>query len=217
MLCKPHKDKLSYIFSFALQAISQYCRYYHQTKPFSHIAIDLYKDVVEKHLPPAVPLRSNKPKMESFKHIDEHRSDTDSGRSSAHGDKEIISLNGKECPPKSLRVTRCTDDALKARPKIEPPKFVCVDDDRPIGKIEPLASGRLQVIRRKDAILKRRNMHRRNTIDVNLFDMKQATAIDFESKMKINGSTSTNCINRLSEEEFNKRINRVNGSSLPGR
>lgn len=77
----------------------------------------------------------------------------------------------------------------------------------------------LQVISRKNAILKRRNLYRRNTIDVSQFK-------ETDSQRPLNGahpnmSKSTNCLNRrepYAGDGFLERIDRMTfmGSSMPG-
>lgn len=202
--------------------ISQYCRLYHQTKPFSHIVIDLFREAVDKcHAKSAI------------SKFDEHKSDTDSGRSSIHCEKELygkcedaemVKINAIH----HLRVTRCTDDKLKAlnHLKIAPTNIIGYDnecDTRDIGKhhiqAAPVGSKCLQVISRKNAILKRRNLHRRNTIDSSQFkDVENNRPFNTPNS---NVSKSTNCLNRrepYSGNGFLEQIDRMNfmGSSMPG-
>lgn len=168
---------------------------------------------------------------------EEHKSDTDSGRSSAHGDKDLIGPIIKEIPAKpigKLKVSRCTEEKLKilTQSHVDVRKFNAAGmpfngENVNGGNIaEPtFGQGRLQVIRRKDAILKRRHMNRRNTIDVNLFDMKKAAeSANFGEnlKMNYNASKSTNCLDKLGgphSSEFANRIDQLNlnGSSMPGK
>lgn len=122
--------------------------------------------------------------------------------------------------PNQLKVTRCTEEKLKilfnSRPSDQKLNELAADAK----KTEPFASGRLQVIRRKDAILKRRNMHRRNTIDVNLYDMQRAAEDQqFEVNLNTHTSKSTNCIDKIDgSNEFANRIDAINfnGASMPG-
>lgn len=160
---------------------------------------------------------------------DEQKSDTDSGRSSIHGEKEpspkTIAQPSK--PISQLKVTRCTDEKLKALVQSEHQKVNIIGNDEhvvnEVKTIEPLAgtTGRLQVIRRKDAILRRRNMHRRNTIDVNQFDMQRAsTCANFG--YNFNASKSTNCLDNVGAQSsygFQQRIDQMNlnGTSMPGK
>ncbi len=87
--------------------------------------------------------------------------------------------------------------------------------------LEPAAK-RLQVTRRRDEILKRRNRSRRNTIAVNLLDVKKGNNL-CHSTASWDGSCSksTNCIDKIGEIEengFAKKFNEIqlNGSSMPG-
>lgn len=162
------------------------------------------------------------------KYSDEHKSDTDSGRSSAHGDKDLQPQAIKEVATKNvgqLKVTRCTEEKLKILFNSKPinPKIIEKQCEEVKHQLEPFQTGRLQVIRRKDAILKRRNMHRRNTIDVNLYDMQKA-AENRNLDDNINGtsSKSTNCIDKIDAFESNGFANKIdcmnfNGTSMPGK
>lgn len=198
--------------------ISQYCRLYHQTKPFSHIAIDLFKEVIEKSN-----VKPTNPKYE------EHKSDTDSGRSSIHEREKELSNKCEDIilPTKyvanQLRVTRCTDDKLKAlnQLKVTPVNVIGYENEPSLNDNEtktieqPVGGNCLQVISRKNAILKRRNLHRRNTIDVSQFKLER------NDNAHLNASKSTNCLNKLESrktDEFIDRISQMNfiGSSMPG-
>lgn len=113
----------------------------------------------------------------SFK-SDEHKSDTDSGRSSIHGEKEIIERILINAPSNKLHVTRCTDDKLQTMIQAKASKVDmigmesnCVNqnnngisgDGSSGGKTN---DGQLLVsTNRKNHILKKRNLHRRNTIE----------------------------------------------------
>lgn len=161
--------------------------------------------------------------------LDDQKSDTDSGRSSAHGDKELQSKGRIDIKTTGqLRVTRCTEEKLKILFKSKPSdihisqKNLLTDE---VKEAEQYAqpTGRLQVMRRRDAILKRRNMHRRNTIDVNLCDMQKAAAHQ-QLDYKLNGTTSksTNCIDKIDAFESDTFSNRIdamnfNGTSMPGK
>lgn len=161
------------------------------------------------------------------KYSDDHKSDTDSGRSSTHGDKEFLASGRVEHITKSvnqLKVTRCTEEKLKllfnSRPSDQRLNEKNSSDEAK--EREPFSTNRLQVVRRKDAILKRRNMHRRNTIDVNLHDMQKAVACQqFENKLNPNASKSTNCIDKIDTFPAANFANRIdafnsNGASMPG-
>lgn len=112
-------------------------------------------------------------KSTSFK-SDEHKSDTDSGRSSIHGEKEIIERI--LIAPNKLRVTRCTDDKLKTilQPKASKVDVIGVEHKRISPNSDSMKCGRsegqLQVASRKNIILKRRNLLRRNTIELSHFN-----------------------------------------------
>lgn len=184
--------------------------------------IDLFKEVVD-----GIDVQTKKI------HADEHKSDTDSGRSSIHGEVVGIKSNGS-APSKTgttsqLRVTRCSKDKLKALPKCEQTHSQVIggyvnEKCREIQaneKSKPLSSGgRLNVISRRDAILKRRNMHRRNTIDIYHFDSNASNRKTDE--FGINASKSTNCLDKVgsnSADDFLSRIDQLhfNGSSMPGK
>lgn len=113
-------------------------------------------------------------KSTSFK-SDEHKSDTDSGRSSIHGEKEIIERI--LIAPSKLRVTRCTEDKLKTmlQPKASKVDVIGVEHHRNSQMIGDgmkcgTSESQLQVASRKNIILKRRNLHRRNTIELSHFN-----------------------------------------------
>ncbi|XP_055524142.1 uncharacterized protein LOC129717898 isoform X2 [Wyeomyia smithii] len=85
-----------------LDIISDYCKSHHLYKPFSHMAIDLFKEVVASvstrvEIKPAVPPPPAKFKqmIESY---EEQKSDTDSGRSSDHGELEVHRKPGGQQP-----------------------------------------------------------------------------------------------------------------------
>lgn len=85
--------------------------------------------------------------------------------------------------------------------------------------LEP--SKRLQVTRRRDEILKRRNRSRRNTIAVNLLDVKTAEVRHSNVSWDGSGSKSTNCIDKIGnieENGFAAKLNEIqlSGSSMPG-
>lgn len=107
---------------------------------------------------------------------DDHKSDTDSGRSSIHCEKEIIERI--LIAPHKLRVTRCTDDKLKALIKPNPSKVGVIGMEHN-GRVEQNhynggtgssgSGGQLLVSNRRN-ILKKRNLHRRNTIELSHFN-----------------------------------------------
>lgn len=165
---------------------------YHQTKPFSHVVINLYKDVVY-----AMNFKST-----SFK-TDENKSDTDSGRSSINGEKEIIER--MLIVPNSLRVTRCTDDKLKTmlKSKAITSKVDAIgfDNDRVNHNADRIKSdtheSRLKVANRKNIILKKRNLQRRNTIEFSHFNgewqpysnLSKSKLMDCDGKMDSVGAS----------------------------
>lgn len=203
-----------FISSLFLQAISQYCRYYHQSKPFSHITIDLFKETVEK-------MYSKKPhKNDVAPQIteDEHRSDTDSGHSSIHGDKELADKLIEQIikrPSNKLKVARGPMEHRELDHFVEQ-KNVNVIGHNALSDVEiekKPAGAALQVIRRKDAILRRKNMQRRNTIDVNCSDMLKASN-DF--KYGFGAAKSTNCLEKIGTNDPYDFGAGLNGSSMPG-
>lgn len=210
---------LNFIFSIhsIYQAISQYCRYYHQSKPFSHITIDLFKETVEK-------MCSKKsqptdvyvlPKLTK----DEHKSDTDSGHSSIHGDKEFVDKTNEQLinrQPSKLKVARgMAEMDYKIEQFVEQKNVIVIGHNEPNDALElekkPVGAA-LQVIRRKDAILRRKNMQRRNTIDINCSDMLKASNEHFG----FGAAKSTNCLDKVGTKDSYEFGAVMNGSSMPG-
>lgn len=155
-----------------------------------------------------------------FPSKEEQKSDTDSGHSSIHGEKELIYRipSQKILPVSKLTVSRPISD--KIRNEIQPnhQNVWAIGDTNHINEKKEACTAKLQVIRRKDAILRRRNMQRRNTIDINHIDILRATN-EKEFKDMIS-SKSINCLDRMSRKQpelFNEKINRINlnGSSMP--
>lgn len=170
-------------------------------------------------------------KAESNICVDEHKSDTDSGRSSIHGEvctKSVENAPLKVNAPSQLRVSRCSRGKLKALSKQQSPlqthgnviggyvnenaKENFTNETKPLSN----GGGKLHVTSRKDAILKRRNMHRRNTIDIYQFDGDRKC-----NDFGMNASKSTNCLDKVgknSNDDFLSRIDQLNfnGSSMPG-
>lgn len=114
---------------------------------------------------------------------DDHKSDTDSGRSSIHCEKEIIERI--LIAPHKLRVTRCTDDKLKTLIKQNPSKVGVIGMEHnnrieqknyngggsnDVGGGSGGGRGQLLVSNRRNHILKKRNLHRRNTIELSHFN-----------------------------------------------
>ncbi|XP_035919453.1 uncharacterized protein LOC118517435 isoform X2 [Anopheles stephensi] len=96
---------------FLLDIISDYCKNHHLYKPFSHMLIDLFREVVssaEPHQqrpspvgqPPELKIKRS---IESF---EEQKSDTDSGRSSDHG--ELLEVHRKKEPSGGARTQQDT-------------------------------------------------------------------------------------------------------------
>ncbi|XP_058829712.1 uncharacterized protein LOC131689005 [Topomyia yanbarensis] len=123
---------------FLLDIISDYCKNHHLYKPFSHMVIDLFKEVVAsvstrieiKQAPPAalVPPPPSQPKPltqqpapQQHKPIttecyEEQKSDTDSGRSSDHGELEIHrKLASTKSAPINYGITISGHDLEQAR------------------------------------------------------------------------------------------------------
>lgn len=100
---------------------------------------------------------------------DDHKSDTDSGRSSIHCEKEIIERI--LIAPHKLRVTRCSDDKLKKLIKPNPSKVDVIGmEPNRIEQKNKNGGGQLLVTNRRNHILKKRNLHRRNTIELSHFN-----------------------------------------------
>uniref|UniRef100_A0A182LS39 FERM domain-containing protein n=1 Tax=Anopheles culicifacies TaxID=139723 RepID=A0A182LS39_9DIPT len=86
----------------SIRIISDYCKNHHLYKPFSHMLIDLFREVVSsaephkhRHQPIGQPPELKiKRSIESY---EEQKSDTDSGRSSDHG--ELLEVHRKKEPP----------------------------------------------------------------------------------------------------------------------
>lgn len=156
-----------------------------------------------------------------FPSKEEHKSDTDSGHSSIHGEKELIYRipSQKILPVSKLTVSRPNSDKIQTEFQPIHPNVYGIGDTNHIDEEKKeTCTGKLQVIRRKDAILRRRNMQRRNTIDINHIDILRATNEKGFNDMI--SSKSINCLDRMSREQpelFNEKINRINlnGSSMP--
>lgn len=107
---------------------------------------------------------------------DEQKSETDSGRSSINGEKEIIERMLIIPNSSNLRVTRCTDDKLKTmrKPKISTVNVIGFDIDQANQYNDRIKcdtnENRLKVTNRKNIILKKRNLQRRNTIELSHFN-----------------------------------------------
>lgn len=200
------------------QAISQYCRYYHQSKPFSHITIDLFKETVDK-IYAKKPYSNNEfvaPQLTK----DEHRSDTDSGHSSIHGDREFADKSNEQIVSRQsskLKVARGAAENYKFDQFVEQKIFNVIGHIGPNDvEVEKKPTGAaLQVLRRKDAILRRKNMQRRNTIDINCSDMLKASNEQFERGFV--AAKSTNCLDKIGTKDSYEFGAVANGSSMPGK
>lgn len=148
---------------------------------------------------------------------DEQKSDTDSGRSSIHGDKEFVDKSNEQLinrQSSKLKVARVMPEMDY---KIEQKNVNVIGHNEPNDAIEmekkPVGAA-LQVIRRKDAILRRKNMQRRNTIDINCSDMLKASNEHFENGF--GAAKSTNCLDKVGTKDSYEFDAVVNGSSMPG-
>ncbi|XP_059612240.1 uncharacterized protein LOC132258783 isoform X2 [Phlebotomus argentipes] len=161
---------------YLLDVISEYCKVHHQVKPFSHTVMELFQQVIDQKGQSAVGLAADQP-ADEVKSQEEHKSDTDSGRSSDHGE---IHLEVKRIP------------TFQQNTENPAPKF----------NADAANSGTLQVIRRK----RKRETLRRNTIDVNRLELqnvreellnasKSATCL-----LELNNSESFN--RKLAEIDF---------------
>ncbi|XP_049289763.1 uncharacterized protein LOC125767322 isoform X2 [Anopheles funestus] len=85
---------------FLLDIISDYCKNHHLYKPFSHMLIDLFREVVSSAEPNRPSPIGQPPELKikrSIESFEEQKSDTDSGRSSDHG--ELLEVHRKKEPP----------------------------------------------------------------------------------------------------------------------
>lgn len=151
---------------------------------------------------------------------DEHRSDTDSGHSSIHGDREFADKSNEQLVRRQsskLKVARGTPEEYHFDQIVEPKNFNVIGHNGPNDvevEKKPIGAA-LQVLRRKDAILRRKNMQRRNTIDINCSDMLKASNGRLE---RGSGATkSTNCLDKIGTKDTYEFGAVVNGSSMPGK
>ncbi|KAG4070549.1 hypothetical protein HA402_001215 [Bradysia odoriphaga] len=218
---------------YLLDVISEYCRCHHQIKPFSHIVMDLFQEALEKvDINASISVHLSKMAVNRKTTAVDNRSDTDSGNSSAQGDRDIYTLYNKEmernnkkvADKRTLKVSRTATD--EQRPSDAPfnkfnPIGFSAQSEMEEKPLEP--TKRLQVTRRRDEILKRRNRSRRNTIAVNLLDVNKCSK-ELQSNVSWDGSCSksTNCIDKIAEMEengFAQKIDelQLNGCSMPGK
>lgn len=143
---------------------------------------------------------------------DEHKSDTDSGRSSIHGEKEKEIIERMLIAPNKLRVTRCTDDKLKVmlQPKSSKVDMIGVEQMRHNSNSDrqPTATteNQLLVKSRKNQILKKRNLHRRNTIELSHFN------VDWQLYPNLSMSNAKNS----EDKSKTKSTGHLVGASMPG-
>lgn len=169
----------------------------------------------------------NRKLEEKRKVIEDSRSDTDSGHSSVPG--EVYDIEHQQKP--KLKVTRCTADERRRMPAQEPNRACNVIgatkrnhnntqmDAKDTADLTGAGKG-LQVIKRRDVILKRKNMFRRNTIDLNHLDVYKANQQnlheygDSNMKFMLNASKSTNYIDKVDDPLASKPFN-LNNNSMP--
>lgn len=159
----------------------------------------------------------------SFTNSISNRSDTDSGHSSAQGDRDIYGIynnesdrSNKVSDKRTLKVSRTASEEHRPCDAAPVSKF------NPIGystqtemeekPLEPVK--RLQVTRRRDEILKRRNRSRRNTIAVNLLDVEKGNLCHSNVSWDGSCSKSTNCIDKMGKVEENGLANKMNEIQL---
>lgn len=227
------------------QIISEYCKN-HQVKPFSHIVIDLFNEVVRNRRCSTV----SSSKRDSLKRSvstpsEGHRSDTDSGRSSDVENIRKPPVYTQIPPPKPLRTLTEGQPVLLLNEN--PLKITRLDKNNPFqNKLCSLPQARYSgnesdtkiseknTVTRKHPVVRRmnkRNDSRRNTIEVNTNDLHMAQralqSVGKSASGNINLSKSTNHIDKIGKrvddsiEEFQQRLNAFSfdsksGNSLPG-
>lgn len=151
-----------------------------------------------------------------------NRSDTDSGHSSAQGDRDIYTIYNNESDrsnkisdKKTLKVSRTATE--EHRPCDAPfnkfnPIGCTIQTEMEEKPLEP--AKRLQVTRRRDEILKRRNRSRRNTIAVNLLDVEKGNLCHSNVSWDGSCSKSTNCIDKIGKVEENGFAMKINENQL---
>ncbi|XP_055617175.1 uncharacterized protein LOC129762698 isoform X2 [Toxorhynchites rutilus septentrionalis] len=105
---------------FLLDIISDYCKTHHLFKPFSHMVIDLFKEVASVATArdgPKQPTKQHHQAKHMTESYEEQKSDTDSGRSSDHG--ELIEVHRRKdnfvAPPINYGITISGHDLEQAR------------------------------------------------------------------------------------------------------
>lgn len=229
---------------FFLQIISEYCKN-HQVKPFSHIVIDLFKEVVKNRHCSTVSKRDSLKRSISSP-SEGHRSDTDSGRSSDVENMRKPPVYNPIAPPKPLRtLTEGQPVLLNENPlkitrleKNNPfqNKLCSLPQTKHTGNIGYESDTRQEntAVTRKHPVVRRmnkRNDSRRNTIEVNSNDLhlaERALKSMVTGNSRDNLSKSTNHIDKIGQridesvDEFQQRINALSfdsktGISLPGK
>lgn len=182
---------LIFVMIFVVQIISEYCKN-HQVKPFSHIVIDLFNEVIrERHCSTTASTKSRDSLKRSVNSPSEgHRSDTDSGRSSdVENIRKPVSLYNQIPPPKPLR-TLTEGQLLHENPGL---KVTRLEKNNPfqnklcslpqatkhpiIGYDSDTRNSEKSTVTRKHPVVRRmnkRNDSRRNTIEVNTNDLLMA-------------------------------------------
>lgn len=151
---------------------------------------------------------------------DEHKSDTDSGHSSIHGDRDFADKSNEQIVKRQsskLIVARGMAENHKFDQFAEQKNFNVIGHNGPNDvEVEKKPTGAaLQVLRRKDAILRRKHMQRRNTIDINGSDMLKASNGQFERGF--GAAKSTNCLDKIGTKDSYEFGAVANGSSMPGK
>uniref|UniRef100_A0A1B0CI30 GDPGP1-like N-terminal domain-containing protein n=1 Tax=Lutzomyia longipalpis TaxID=7200 RepID=A0A1B0CI30_LUTLO len=182
--------------------ISEYCKVHHQVKPFSHTVMELFQQVIDQK-EHSIPIRH----MDEIKSQEEHKSDTDSGRSSDHGEIFRDGLDGKV---QKLEVKRMPLQQQNVENTVGKSSAAIIGQQKPTKVGEDFNSGTLQVIRRK----RKRETLRRNTIDVNQLELQSVR------QHMLNASKSATCLLEMAtNESFNRKFDEIDftscGISLP--
>ncbi|XP_055676578.1 uncharacterized protein LOC129785936 [Lutzomyia longipalpis] len=187
---------------YLLDVISEYCKVHHQVKPFSHTVMELFQQVIDQK-EHSIPIRH----MDEIKSQEEHKSDTDSGRSSDHGEIFRDGLDGKV---QKLEVKRMPLQQQNVENTVGKSSAAIIGQQKPTKVGEDFNSGTLQVIRRK----RKRETLRRNTIDVNQLELQSVR------QHMLNASKSATCLLEMAtNESFNRKFDEIDftscGISLP--
>ncbi|GAB0090488.1 FERM domain [Sergentomyia squamirostris] len=181
--------------------ISEYCKVHHQVKPFSHTVMELFQQVIHQK-GQNIHISSN---SDEIKLQEGHKSDTDSGRSSDHGEPFRETSNEEGCKLEIKRIP----SLQQAKENYTKICNAVIGQKLPKITAES-SSGTLQVIRRK----RKRETLRRNTIDINRLELQNAR------EELLNGSKSATCLLEINlNESFNRKLNEIDfascGISLP--